>query len=87
MPEGIQFEDDQDAKFLYSRIEKSKQAPKVVRFMVDRGWVKNASQATWVLVGVVVAIVIIAIVVFAKVGTGLDPSTTIELLPEESVGS
>ena len=80
MSEGIQFEDDQDAKFLYSRIEKSRQAPKVVRFMVDRGWVRDEKTAMYVMLGVAIAAAIIAIT-FPMIFGGED--TDDGYVPEE----
>ena len=78
MPEGIQFEDDQDAKFLYSRIEKSRQAPKMVKFMVDRGWVKDASQATYMLLGVAALVFVVSIFIFGF-GSGGSESSSVPL--------
>jgi len=64
MPDDIQFDEEEKSRLLYARVEQSSRAPKIVRFIVEKGWVKDANQATYVLVGITALVALIAIVVF-----------------------
>ncbi len=56
----LQFESDQE-RFLYSRFQKSKQVPAVIRALMNIGVVKTEEQAQYFLIGLVVLIIIVAI--------------------------
>ncbi len=77
MSDDIHF--DEDRSFLYSRLDKGNVAPKMVRFLVDKGWVKDEKTAGTVLLSVAAIILIISIFVWASVFGGsasvdkLDP--------------
>lgn len=61
MTGDIQFEDDQDAQFLYSRVQASSKTPKLVQAVADKLFGGDSRRATAVLLGAAVVIVILAI--------------------------
>ena len=85
MPEGIEFDEEQD-NMLYSRIEPSSQTPKLVEWVLKTGVMKDQKQVTYVLLGIAVGATVIAVAIFLFGGSGDKASNTIDILPNESIG-
>lgn len=88
MPEGVQFDEEED-KFLYTRVESSSRTPKLVQWVADKGWVKDTNQAMHILLGVIVVALIVAVAAPFVLGRNssreLPPGTQVIDLPGEPI--
>jgi len=82
MANGIEFNDEQqnqNARFLYSRLQVSGDKPGVVNFLINHKIVKDEKGANLVLVGVTILFFALSVVLFMYASGSFDKKKTIGL--------
>lgn len=68
MASDIQFNEDRNIRRLYTQKRQHKSEPKMIQFLVERGWAKDEKTAAYILMGVICVLVIMAFVAPAIFG-------------------
>ena len=81
---NIQFDEGQSDQVLYTRIQRTTEAPAMVRFLLKKGWVKTERAAVQVLLIGAVAVFVISIFFWISAFGGNSPAPAFDPEFEES---